>query len=452
MAASHQLPPGPRFPGLLQTFLIWRRWLWFLHWCRRRYGGTFKVKAMPMGDIVYVSDPEHIKQVFTGDRSLLHAGEANSFLGPVMGDRSLLLLDEDEHLSQRKLMLPSFHGEAVRRYGEMVRSLTEEEVARWPLGRAFPLLPAMQAITLEVILRAVFGVEERRRLADLRRLLPQVVMPDPVLQLMWMRPELGRVGRWRKFLRLKEEMDGILFDEIAQRRRDPGLEERTDVLSLLIRARADDGRTLTDVELRDQLVTLLLAGHETTATGLAWAFERLLRHPRALERLRTETAAGDEAYADAVVKETLRVRPVIADVVRKLTADADIAGYRLPAGTIVAPAIGLVHFDRDYYEEPGQFRPERFLEGNPDSYTWISFGGGPRRCLGAAFASLEMRVVLTTVLERVELRAARPEPEEIRVSHITLVPEHGSEVVVERVRDEAERGAEGAASLTAAAR
>jgi cytochrome P450 len=383
---------------------------------------------------VYVTDPAEIKRIFTGDTSVFHAGEANgTVLAKVMGRHSVLILDEDAHLRQRRRMLPPFHGESVRRYGEVIEEVTREEMARWPVGREVRLHPSMQKITLEVIMRAVIGVEDEARLARLRRLLPGLVNLNAVLLMAWVWPRLSAVGPWRRFEKLKQTIDGVLYDEIRRRRADPDLERRSDILSLLIRGSGDEA-PMTDAELRDQLVTLLLAGHETTATGLAWAFERLLRQPEALRRVEEEVAAGEDLYLDAVVKETLRVRPVIFDVARKLKAPVEVAGYTVPAGVTLMPAIGIVQRSADRWQEARRFRPERFLDGQPDPYTWIPFGGGTRRCLGAAFATFEMKTVLRTVLSGLELRADRPESERVTMRHITLVPARGARAVVVRRR------------------
>jgi len=431
------LPPGPKLPKAVQTIAMWGYWDRYLEACRRRYGDVFTVRAAPMGTLVYFADPEAIKEVFTGDAQTLHAGEANAILAPVLGDRSVLVTDEADHLRRRKLMLPAFHGDAVRSYAGIVEQVTEDEVDRWPLGRAFELHPRMRELTFEVILRAVFGVSEPARLAAMRAALPALVDLSGLVMLMWLKPELGRVGPWKRWLALKARADALVVDEVRRRRADPRLDERGDVLSLLLRAGMDD-----EDELRDQLVTLLLAGHETTATGLAWGFERLLRTPDALERTIAAARDGDDGRLDAVVQETLRVRPVIFDVIRKLSRPARIAGVDLPAGVLAAPAIGLVHRSRQLYEAPRAFRPERFLEGAPAPYTWIPFGGGIRRCLGASFAQMEMRVVLRTVLRRARLRAASAAPERPRARHITLVPARGARAVVETRSPRAGRIAE----------
>jgi cytochrome P450 len=384
-----------------------------------------------LGTIVVVADPDLIKQVFTGDRDVFHAGEANAAMGPVLGKHSLLLLDGDRHLRERRLMLPPFHGEAVRAYGRRVAELAAAEVERWPVGEPFPIRPRMQAITLEVILRAVIGVRDEERLARLRVLLPQLV-EFSVLDMwaVWVFPELidSFVGRRHRSQRVRPEVDRLLFEEIAEHRVRP--EGRDDILAMLVQARDEDGQPLTDEALRDQVITLLLAGHETTTTGLAWCFERLLRGKAVLARLNHElTTGGGDAYLDAVVNETLRVRPVIDAVWRKLTAPAEIGGYRLPAGVLVMPSIALVQRSGGY-RDATRFEPERFLEGSPPPYTFIPFGGGPRRCIGASFAIMEMKTILATVLERVELVAPDPRPEGIRQHHITLVPSRGARVVV----------------------
>jgi cytochrome P450 len=421
------LPPGPKVPKLVQTLFMARYWDRWLHACHRRYGDVFTVRMEPWGEIVYFADPAAIKEIFTTPPTTAHAGEAHAVLAPVLGERSVLVTDEAEHLRRRKLMLPLFHGDAVREYADLIEALTEDELDRWPVGESFALHPRMRELTFEVILRAVFGITDDARMGEMRALLPGLVEIDDVLLLMWLRPELGRVGPWKRWGELKERADALVIDEIRRRRADPALEQRNDVLSLLLRAGMDD-----ELELRDQLITLLLAGHETTATGLAWAFERLTRTPYAHELAIEAARDGEDGYLDAVAQETLRVRPVIFDVLRKLAEPATIAGHALPARTVIAAGIGLVQRSAACYPEPRAFRPERFLGGDaPPSYAWIPFGGGTRRCLGAAFAQMEMRVVLRTVLRRTRLRAPSMAPERPRARHITLVPARGSEVIVE---------------------
>jgi cytochrome P450 len=422
-------PPEPRLPKPVQYVLIWFRTIPFLEWCRRRLGSTFAVHTPPFGRLVYVADPADIKRVFTGDPAQFHAGDANAFImEPVLGRHSLLVLDEDEHLQERKMLLPHFHGESVRRYAETMAEAAAAEVDSWRVGGRVAMRPAMQRVGLEVILRAVIGVSEPRRLARLRELLPRTSGITPTIQAMWMWPWLGRFGPWKRYKRLLADTDAVLYEEIAARRADPAGD---DVLSLLVQH-----SSLTDAQLRDEVMTLLVAGHETTATALAWAFERLVRNPEAMQR----ASAGDDDYLEAVVKETLRVRPVIADVVRTVTRDTEVAGYTLPEGSIVLPAVALVQRDREHYGGDAlEFRPERFLDGSPPPYTWIPFGGGVRRCIGAAFATLEMKVVLREVLSRVELAPVRAADEGTRVSGVMMLPDRGGHVVVAARRSVGQR-------------
>jgi hypothetical protein len=413
-------PPEPRLPKLVQFLLIWYRTIPYLEWCQRRLGDTFVTHSPPFGRLLYLADPAEIKRVFTGDPAQFHAGDANAFvMEPVLGKHSLLVLDEDEHLRERKLLLPHFHGESVRRYTETMASIAAAEVDTWRPGQRVAMRPAMQRIGLEVILRAVIGVSDPGRLARLRHLLPRVAAVTPVNQLMWTLPWLGRFGPWKRYKQILAATDAVLYEEIAARRKDPSGDS---IVSLLVAHGSH-----TDAQLRDEVITMLLGGHDTTSTALAWAFERLVRHPDALAR----AATGDDAYLDAVVKETLRLRPVLADPGRTLTSDAEIAGYQVRAGTMVLPARGLVHMaSRHYGADAQEFRPERFLEGSPPSYTWIAFGSGVRRCIGAAFASLEMKVVLREVLARVSLAPAREGDEAVRVRGVMMHPAHEGEVIV----------------------
>jgi cytochrome P450 family 135 len=422
------LPPGPRLPVAVQTCLYWRHSDHYLRSCRRFYGDVFTVRAFPAGTIVFLADPRDIKAVFTGDPEVFHAGEGNSVLKPVMGERSVLLLDEKEHIAQRRRMLPAFHGDSVSRYREVVESATHAEIDRWSLDRPFKLMPAMRRITLEVILRAVIGARDPQRLAALRTTLPRVADVGGAVMLLWVWPELGRVGPWRRYQQEQARADDLLYQEIAEHRADPGLGQRTDVLSLLMHQEQVDPAGPDDLNLRDQLVTLLLAGHETTTTALAWAFERLLRHPIILSRLSNSIATGQDDYLDAVVKEILRLRPVIHDVARVLTVPTEVAGYHLRAGTVVSPSIGLVQSNNANFPDANVFRPERFLDGQPSPYSWIPFGGGTRRCLGAAFATFEMKTILRTILTRTQLQPVGARSEGTRAHHITLVPRRGAKV------------------------
>ena len=429
-----ELPPGPRTPAVGQALRYARNPLGFLARYQRRYGDIFTVSFPYFGRVVYVASPELVKAVFTGSPTQFHAGEANAtVLEPALGPYSVLTLDEAPHMQQRKLLLPPFHGESVRRYGELIREATLREMETWPAGEAFALRPHMQRVTLAVILRAVFGVHDEARLIRAGKLIDEFSRRvDPIMAFPFLRRNLGRWSPWRRFLRAREALDEFIYEEISIRRREVEVEERDDVLSLLLSASHDDGTPMSDEELRDELVTVIGAGHETTATALAWAMERLLRTPRVLQRLRESIAAGEDDYLDATVKETLRARPVILDVARKLTAPIEIAGYVLPEETFVLPAIAALHYREDIFPEPREFRPERFLDGRVDNYAWIPFGGGVRRCIGAAFAEYEMRIVLRAILERAELSAPDPKPERVRIRNITLAPGKGTRVVLNR--------------------
>jgi cytochrome P450 family 135 len=399
---------------------------------RDTYGDTFTYRLANEDPWVFLTDPEHVKQVFTGDPRLLHAGEANSILMPVLGSHSVLLLDEARHIGQRKLLLPPFHGERMKQYGEIMDRAAIREIERWPAGEAFELAPRMAAVTLEVIMRAVFGIEENARFERLgtmlRDLLDLLGSPRGFAVPILLGPD-----RAAKMLRRElRPIDEAIFELIDERRGDPRLAEREDILSLLLEARHEDGSPMSNVELRDELMTLLVAGHETTATALSWAFERLARNPGALSRLEDEVAAGEDAYLDAVIAETLRLRPVISIVLRRLTAPMEIAGHELPAGVSVAPCIYLMHRREDLYPEPDRFRPERFLDSPPGTYTWIPFGGGVRRCIGASFAQFEMKSVLRAVVSRARVIADDPASEASRRRAITHVPSHGARVRIER--------------------
>jgi cytochrome P450 len=428
------LPPGSRAPAVVQALRYARNPLGFLSGEQRRYGDIFSVSFPFFGRVVYVARPDLVKAVFTGPPADFHAGEANAtVLEPALGPNSVLTLDDEPHLRQRKLLLPPFHGERVRRYEELIVEMTRREMERWPVGEPFALRTHTQRITLAVIMRAVFGVHDEGRLARFERLIEDfarrvgVITSFPML-----RRNLGPGSPWPRFLRSRAALDEFIYEEIRLRRAEPGHEERDDVLSLLMAARDEGGEPMSDEELRDEMVTVLGAGHETTATGLAWAVERLTRNPAVLARLRESLAAGDEEYLAATVKETLRARPVIVDVARKLKAPATIGGYELPPGQFVLPAIAALHYRDDLFPQPEQFRPERFLDGKADNYAWIPFGGGIRRCIGAAFAEYEMRTILREFVERAELRAVTPKPERVKVRNITLAPAKGTQVVLER--------------------
>ena len=425
-------PPRVPLPRPLQTVRFVARPLSFLERCRRQLGETFEAQLYGPGDVVFISDPPSLKALFAADRVNTIAPGRNVILEPLLGPGSLLLQEDDEHLRRRRLMLPPFHGERMRAYEGVIREATERVVASWTRGEEIALHPGMQAITLEVILRAVFGVEgaERRRALSgaLVELLASTASPVAVGYAI---PGVRELPPYRRLHALRRRADRALRDEIAERRSDPDLGSRQDILSLLVSARFEDGSRMGDAELRDQLMTLLLAGHETTATGLAWAFDLLLHDREAHERLRAELESGGHDYLDAVVNESLRVRPVVPFTGRELRADAELGGFELPRGTVVMAGIYLVHTRPDVYRDPYVFRPERFLgDDPPDTFTWIPFGGGTRRCIGAAFAQFEMRIAIETILRSVELRPASPRLERPVRRNVTLSPARGTRALI----------------------
>lgn len=433
MSSRSELPPGPRAPAAVNTARLVRRPLDSLLGWQQRYGDVFTVRYLIFGTGVYVADPAAIRELLTGDQSDLHAGEANAPLAPLVGHKSVLVLDGPEHLRQRRLLLPPFQGSAVHAFREVIRDVAEAEVARWNKGAEFVMRDRMRALTFEVICRAVFGVTERERVERLRAALIPIMDTGAFTVFMptALRRDLGPLSPWGRLQQRLRKADALLYEEIARRRQEPDLEQRTDVLSLLLRARDEEGQPMTDLELRDELMTMLAAGHETTATGLAFAFDLLLRHPQVLSRLQESLGTGDDAYLEAVVTESLRLRPVIDASERTLTKPRVIGGYELPAGIRVYPAIVLVHRREDLYPRADQFRPERFLEDGAESYSWLPFGGGIRRCIGAALAQAEMAEVIRVVLSRVALRPLRPEPDPVVMRGITLVPRYGTPVVVQ---------------------
>ena len=433
MTATAPLPPGPKLPAVLQTLGFIVSPVRFIDAMRRRYGDIVTFSTSFDSGFVMVFDPDVVKQVFRAPPDRLRAGEANALLGQILGQRSVLLLDGAEHLRHRKLMLPPFHGQRMRAYEQVMREAADREIDAWPVGEPFAVMPSMQALTLDVITRAVFGVEEGERLTELKRRLRAMIMPISRRLGVLILAFSGRRqrGRFAEFHQRKAAADELIYDEIARRRQATDLDQREDVFSLLLQARDEDGQPLTDTELRDELVTLLVAGHETTATGLAWAFDLLTHHPRVLDRLRSSLAAGETDYLDAVVKETLRVRPVIPGIGRVVRGGSfAIGGWEIPEGVEINPSIALIHRRGDRYPQPLEFRPERFLgDDAPDTYTWVPFGGGTRRCLGASFALMEMRTVVRRVLERVTLHAAG-RPEKAMRRGVTLAPKHGVRVTV----------------------
>jgi cytochrome P450 len=423
------LPPGPRLPTLVQTvlFLVARRQTHMR--LQRRFGDTFTTRIAGNRLVVTLTRPEHIREVFAGSPTIFHAGDGNAILAPVMGEHSLLITDEDEHQRARKLLMPAFNGAALRGYGDLMAELADADAAGWPVGRPFPVHPRMNAVTLEIILRVVFGMGEGPRLAELRPRLRRISAIGPLTVLGWTYPRLRTVGRWKRNFENLDAVNRLLYAEIADRKRVDDLADRGDVLSRLLTAGRGE---LTDQELRDQMITLLLAGHETTATALAWSFHELARRPDIQRRAQQAADDGDEDYLQAVAKEAMRKRPVIQNVARMLTEPTEVAGYRLPARTVVGPSISLVHQDATLHDDPSDFRPDRFIGKQPDACTWIPFGGGVRRCIGAGFSLQESAAVLRAVLTRYDLRPDRAKPEFPKPRNITLTPARGGRVIAIR--------------------
>lgn len=394
---------------------------------QRRYGPVFRTNDAIAGPLIHVGDRALIEQIFKWKPDDYNVSEPRQLMEPVVGPASILLLDGVKHMRMRKLMLPPFHGEAISHYRELITEITNREIDGWRAGSTIRTRTVAQTITLEVIIQAVFGITDPARMDQFRELLPKLSVINPLVLVM--QKDIGPRSPWGRFLRDRDRADQLIYEEIAQRRDDP---TGGDILSLLLQARDEDGEPLTDRELRDELITLLLAGHETTATSIGWAFERLLRTPHALQRLTAEVRSGDSTeYLDAVIKETLRLRPVVTEVFRAPAHDTELGEFVIEANQQVAVSILLAQYDPDLYgPDPQAFRPERFLDGATDGYAWIPFGGGVRRCLGAAFAQLEMKVVIATILARAELQAQRPGAEKARFRGVTILPHRGGEATV----------------------
>ncbi|UMG94579.1 cytochrome P450 [Nocardioides sp. TF02-7] len=430
------LPPGPTWPPLVQTAVLLRFRHRFHTYLHRRYGDAFTIRMVPGGrPLVLFTRPEDTREIFAGDPEVFHAGKGNAILGPIMGEHSLLLQDSREHHRARKLLMPAFNGQALRGYRGLVAEVAGAAVGGWRDGEEFRALERMNALTLEVILRVVFGVSDEERLAQLRPRVTATVEVPPVVLLGWAYPQLQRFGPWRRTVDNQMELDRLMYAEIRDRRRATDLGSRADVLSrLLLTGRDDDGDSLDDTELRDQLVTLLLAGHETTASALSWALHEVGRSPDLLARTQqaadAEDAAGD-AWLEAVLKESMRLHPVIPMVVRTLQQPVTIGGRDLPAGATVGPSILVSHESESNFPDPEVFRPERFLPGvgeQPAPNTWIPFGGGVRRCIGAGFSLMEGTEVLREVFRRYDVRAVGSDVPKVR--NITSVPRRGARVRV----------------------
>lgn len=441
-----KLPPGPRMPSIVQLVRLYRDPIGFITSQERRYGELFTIRFPGGENALYITDPELAREAFATDKTIGLAGAGRArFLEPVVGESSLLTLDGPEWERHRHLLVPPFHGERIERFEDRIAELAAAEAETWSAGE-MAMRPAMTRITLEVILRVVFGIAEGEHLDRLRERLPTMI--DAGARYAWLPPKLrdrlerggrrlpARVVPGGRFVRLREQVNEVLYAEIGARRAEPDLERRDDVLSMLICARDEDGGQMSDRELRDELIGLLVAGHETTATGLAWAFERLSRHAHALDRLTAEVDAGQDTYLDAVVKETLRTRPVVFDVVRIISEPFEIGGYEIPAGWYLAPGIAAIHHRAADWPDPWSFRPERFSDQRPNLRAWIPFGGGRRFCIGSHLALMEMRTILREILLRVSVEATDAPAERARAQHVTIQPARGAVVTVEprRVR------------------
>jgi cytochrome P450 family 135 len=441
--APVRLPPALPLPRGVQTLRFSVRQLQFVFRARRELGDPFRLRGMVRGEVTVVtSHPDHVKSLFTARPEDAPSLTGQSPLRPILGPDSVLTSVGARHMRQRKLLLPAFHGEAVARYAAMIEEAAHREIDRWRVGAPLALAPRMQAVTLDVIMAGIFGIEGRPARGSVedglrravRRILALSTMPGAkVAELV----NLGRdepVGALRAAL---AHLDRHVYAVIGARRAERGHEQRTDVLSILLEARAEDGAPLSNRELRDELLTLVLAGHETTANSLAWTFERLVRTPAAYDRLRESVRSGDggEAYVEATIHEGMRARPVIPVIGRSVTVPWQLGPYRVPAGSSVLMSIALLHHRDDVDPDPFAFRPERFLDRKPGTYTWIPFGGGIRRCLGAALAMTEQRVVLAAVARRTDLVPEDPRPERAQHRNVTMIPARGARVVVSARRD-----------------
>jgi cytochrome P450 len=432
METTEGLPPGPRAPMAWQTAGMILRQRPYLERRRRRHGPLFSMSVSGFPRLVVVAEPALARQVFTADPKVLHAGD-RSPLRTVLGAHSLLGIDEERHLAQRRLLLPPFKGQRMQAYEATIEAIAIDEIERFPDGERFPVAGAMQRITLRAILRAVFGATGRD-FAELERLLPPwTTLASRLAPLPLLRKDLGPWSPWGRLLSLRAQVDAILDRLIAQAQADPGLAERPDVLALLVQARHEDGAPMTRPEIRDQLITMLAAGHETTAHQLSWAVERLTRNPAALARLVAEVDGGaGKAYRDATIREAQRARPVIPFAGRHTMVPYEVGGYRLPADTQIGLCAAVTHFDPRLFPEPDRFLPERFLDRLPDTYSWIPFGGGIRRCIGATFAHMEMDVVMRTLLERVTLEPTGEPDERWAFRGVAMAPARGGLVTVRR--------------------
>lgn len=416
------LPPGPNMPQTIQSVGFLVRNIPMMRRARAKYGEMFRIKLMTFPNFVIISDPALIKQVLTEKPDVLHAG-TGSPLGAVLGANSLLAIDEDFHLRQRRIMLPAFHGDRMRDYGPTIAEITDAEMDTWPVGEQFATLEPMQRITLRVILKTIFGAHDES-LDRLEYVIPKMVeIGTQVVLLRFMQRDLGPRSPWGKFVRLRDEAEAVMLSLIDEARRDPNLSERSDVMSLLVQATHEDGSPMSEREIMDQLVTMMIAGHETTASTLAWAVERLTRNPRVLDKLTASIRAGETEYLNAVFDETLRARPTVSLAVRSVQKESYVlGGYELPRETRIGCNPALTHYDPNLFADPNEFRPERFLEERPSNYAYIPFGGGVRRCIGAAFARMEFNTVMTQMLNRFDFETTDAKSENWGFRSITFAP------------------------------
>ena len=423
-------PPGSRLPAIAQTLRLWQDPVGFQQATRQRYGEPFTLKVHPVGPLVVVSDPESVHQVLTGDSDLFHAGQANGRILPILECGSVLVVDGEEHRHRRRLLMPSFRATSVSRLSGTIVSETERTMRSWPVDRPFSLLPGLRAITLEVILRAVVAVPDPTTHRELAARVRRMLSPGASAAL-WL--GRGRRSRWSPasiFEHHRRAVHGLVREELVRRRHRTGDATTHDVVDVLMSGTAADGAPLDDRSICDEVVTLLLAGHETTSSALAWAFERVLRSPVVLDRARCAIAGNDGVYLDALVRESLRSRPPLVDAVRMATRPVQLAGRDIPAGGIVMVSIPLVNHRGDVYPDPQAFRPDRFVEHHPRPSEWVPFGGGTRRCLGADLAMVEMTNVIATVLAAANLEPARPQSERARLFGTALLPSKGASVVM----------------------
>jgi cytochrome P450 len=424
------LPPGPAMPRTLQSIGFMLRNIPLARRNRAKYGDMFTARIIGFPSIVVISDPALIKKTLTADPKHLHAG-TGSPLGPVLGANSLLAIDEDIHLRQRRILLPPFHGERMQAYADAFAEITDEVLDEWPAGEEFETLESMQEITLRAILVTIFGAHGAS-LKELEDIIPRAVEIGQAMVLMrFAQKDLGPWSPWGRFLRMRKRIDEVCDELMEEARRDPNLEERSDMLALLVQATHEDGTAMSDEEIRDQLMTMMIAGHETTASTLAWAIERLRRNPRVLTALTESVRAGEKDYLNAVFDETLRARPTVNFAVRSVQYKPfELGGYRLPVGTRIASHPGLTHDDPRLFKNPKEYRPERFLEERPSNYAYIPFGGGVRRCIGASFARMEFAVVMTRILERFDVAPLDAPPASWDFRGVTFAPGDGGMINV----------------------